>query len=394
MKKPGFKKLLLFTLLCIVGICLLSIVLSGINNVGLPTASQTLDRLSEDQKVYMEEALHLRQQLGGQLWLGWGEADIPLIVYNEAYAFLVGYSNPPDGWVKVPVGETRGATWQPVPGDTFMGETYYRQPLPDPDIVPEAFTVLVGERWVASLPTREFMEIGFYRDFPDSLPSFLRSVIPYRLVYRLVMGSAETYIGGLNHEASHAFQGMTNPARLAQAEQIMRVEQSYPFEEATFEASWKEEMRLLLAALDAKTDAEALDLARQFWQHREARRQEFNFSLSLAEYERQREWLEGLAKYSELALGRLAGSTSSYTPVPAIQAISDFASYQRQETLWQQQMTEATRSALRSGETRFYYSGLVQAALLDRLSSDWKPRILTTDLAPEDFLRELTPVQP
>jgi hypothetical protein len=208
------------------------------------------------------------------------------------------------------------------------------------------------------------------------------------------MGTVETYLEALDHEAFHAFQGMTNPARLAQAEQIMRIESSYPWDDAALEASWKEEMELLMAALEAETDDEALDLTRQYWLHREARRQEYNFTPDMSDFERQREWLEGLAKYSELALGRLAGSSPAYTPISEIQPDPDFAAYARQEVYWKQQLKESTGSALRSGETRFYYSGLVQAALLDRLSPGWQERILTTDLALEDLLRELTPVQP
>jgi hypothetical protein len=238
------------------------------------------------------------------------------------------------------------------------------------------------------------MEIGFYQDFKSQLPSFLQGIFPYRLLYGLLMGSVDTYIEALNHEAFHAYQGQINPERLAQAERIVRMEPSYPFEDADFEASWKEEMALLLDALAAPSEAEALDLARQFWQHREARRQEFQFTREMAEYERQREWLEGLAKYSELALGRLAGSAPAYTPVTAIQQDAGFSAYARQEAFWQQQLKESVGSALRSGETRFYYSGLVQAALLDRLSPGWQRRILTTDLALEDLLRELTPIQP
>lgn len=394
MKKTRFKKFLLFALLVPSGICLLVISASVISNAGLPSVSLTVDRLSESQKAYLEEALHLRQQLGGQIWSGWDTADIPLIVYNEAYAFLVGYPNPPAGWVKMPIGEQRGSTWEPVLDDSFLGETYYRQPLTDPNITPEAFTVLVGERWVASLPTREYMEIGFYQGFKEELPSFLQSIFPYRLVYGMIMGSTETYIEGLNHESFHAFQGVTNPARLAQSEQAVRMESSYPFDDDGFQASWKEEMQLLLDALDAQTDVEALDLAHQYWLHREARRQEYAFSLDMADYERQREWLEGLAKYSELALGHRAGTNRAYLPVIAIQDDPDFAAYSRQEEFWQQQLKESVRSALRSGESRFYYSGLVQAALLDRLSPGWQVLILTTDLALEDLLRELTPVQP
>ena len=130
MKK--LKKVLLFGLLGILGACLLLIGITAVSNANLATASQTLDHLSESQKAYLQEATHLRQELGEQLWSGWGEADIPLIVYNEAYAFLTGYPDPPDGWVKMPDGLQRGSAWEPVPNDSFQGEVYYRQPLPAP----------------------------------------------------------------------------------------------------------------------------------------------------------------------------------------------------------------------------------------------------------------------
>ena len=40
------------------------------------------------------------------------------------------------------------------------------------------------------------------------------------------------------------------------------------------------------------------------------------------------------------------------------------------------------------GDTRFYYSGLAQAAILDRLAPGWRTRILTEDVWLEDLLKE------
>jgi hypothetical protein len=394
MKKLSLKKVFLFGLLSIFGACVLLVAFIAAGNRNLPTASQSLERLSEKQKAYLLEATHLRRTLGEQIWTGWGEADIPFIVYNEAYAFLVGSPDPADGWVKMPDRVQRGTTWEVVLDDSFEGEIYYRQRLVSPNVTPEAFAVLVGERWVAALPTREYMEISFYEGFRSEVPTFLQPIFPYRFVYGLIMGSVDTYIESLNHEAFHAFEGMTNLKRFTEAEEVMRIEQSYPWENADLEASWKEEVGLLLSALEAETDAEALDLAQQFWRHREARRLEFNLTREQSLFEWQREWLEGLAKYSELALARLAGSTPSYTPILEIQADPDFDAYTRQEMFWNQQLKEAASSSVSQGESKFYYSGLVQAAVLDRLFPTWKERILITDLALEDLLRELTPIQP
>lgn len=388
------RKILLILVGSLLGMCLLASGSLLLSNRKLPTDSVVLDHLSDSQKAYLLEAIHLRQSLGEQIWNGWGEAEIPLIVYNEAYAFLIVYPDPPPGWMKVPDREPRGAAWEPVPGDSFDGETYYRQALPDPHTTPEAFTVLVGERWVASLPTREFMEISFYQGFRQDLPAFLQAVFPYRLVWNMLMGTADLYVLALNHETFHAYQGMTNFERLAGAEQLNDLEAQYPFGDEAYEAAWKADIELALSALRAESNEQALILTQQFWQARNQHRSELNFSSDLIKLEREREWLEGLAKYAELALGRLAGASASYTPVPEIMADPDFKTYANLERFWQAQLDEALSSAMRSGDTRFYYSGLVQAALLERLTSDWKPRVLTTHLALEDLLRELTPLQP
>ena len=159
MKKTRFKKFLLFALLVPSGICLLVISASVISNAGLPSVSLTVDRLSESQKAYLEEALHLRQQLGGQIWSGWDTADIPLIVYNEAYAFLVGLPEPAAGWRSVPQGEQFGIPWEPVPEETFQSQAYYRQELDLTRDTTQNFAVQIGERYAASLTTGDFAPI-------------------------------------------------------------------------------------------------------------------------------------------------------------------------------------------------------------------------------------------
>ena len=55
---------------------------------------------------------------------------------------------------------------------------------------------------------------------------------------------------------------------------------------------------------------------------------------------------------------------------------------------WSAQINEVTRTAGRKGETRFYYSGMAQAVLLDRLLPGWKERAFEPDFMLEDLLRE------
>jgi hypothetical protein len=94
-----------------------------------------------------------------------------------------------------------------------------------------------------------------------------------------------------------------------------------------------------------------------------------------------------LAKYAELSIGRLAGSSLDYQPLPEIASDPAFKSYKNQERFWSQQMGEIRRASGRKGETRFYYSGMAQAVLLDRLAPGWKDNFFSGQDSLESLLR-------
>jgi hypothetical protein len=76
----------------------------------------------------------------------------------------------------------RGGAWQLVPDDTFAGAPYYRQALPSPNVTQEAFTVEVGDRWVASMTTYEWTKIKLVSEMRGDIPAPLRPIVPYRLL--------------------------------------------------------------------------------------------------------------------------------------------------------------------------------------------------------------------
>lgn len=374
-------------LLGLLVLCIATAGLSALSNRRLPTQSSVVDHLDPLQKARLAEVQRLRQALGDTVWPGWRQADIPIITYNESYAFLVGASDPPAGWVKVPGREQVGEPWEVTPDDMFLDQPYYRQPLPDPDVTPENFTVRVGDRWAATLQTKEYAAVAFYQGFREQLPSFLRAAFPYELAWSLLGGDSEVYIGGLAHEAFHAWQGMIAEQRLDQAELAARLDGSYPWGDDTLKAAWQAELETLAAAAGAQSEAEAAELTRQFLDLRDQRRAEGRLTPTLIDYERQREWLEGLAKYAELSLLAAAGSDGAYQPLPAMAGDADFESYAGSQRYWQQQLQEIARLAGREGETRFYYSGFGQAVLLDRLAPGWKDQAMQPGVSLEDLLR-------
>ena len=287
------KKTLLFFSLSLLGLCLGLMALSALSNLGLPQTSLHPETLGEAEMTRQAELFHLRMAVGDTVWPGWGAAELPAITFNEEYAFLLGYpSQPPAGWFKVPAGIQRGEAWQTLAGKTFEGQVIYYQPL-SPGIYPENFAVRVGERWVSSLQTREWMQIQLAQSVRTDLPNFLRPVFPYRIFIGLMLNGDEKYISAAAHESFHAWQGLSTPEKFSAAENAASLDVHYPWEDETLAASWKKELELLAKILGNDNPTELTDQVRRFLQLRTARRQAAHLNPELITYEQQRDWLEG-----------------------------------------------------------------------------------------------------
>lgn len=372
------------------GILLLCLVLTGISvliNRNLLKESAEVATLSDLEKARLSEFFQVRQAVGGKVWPGWDTAVIPTIVYNEAYAFLLGYPEPPAGWVQVPQNSQKGTAWQLVPNDLFNGEPYYRQLLPANGDTPQAFTVRVGAQWVASMTTMEWMEISLADQFRRDLPSFLAPVIPYGLLNKLFIRGSEGYISLLAHESFHAYQGSVAPEKLGAAENAAPSgESGYPWDDASFQAAWQTELDILAEAVQADSDEAMAELARQFLAQRAQRREAAGLSDELLRYEQQREWVEGLARYVELELWQQAALDDTYTPVDALQVDGDFAGYNTFDKRWNQEVGQIGRMADDVGDGRFYYSGMAQAVILDHLLPGWKDQVWDANVFLDDLL--------
>lgn len=308
------RKFITLALLSLMVLCVVLLAFSALGNLALPNRSASIEVLSDADKTRLAETRHFLQELGDTVWPSWGQTDMPMIVYNEEYAFLVGYPNPPDGWVKVPAGIQRGQGWEPVADDTFMGEQYYRQRLYG--VTPEAFTVMVGERWACSLPTFDWMQISLRQTIRDDLPSFLQPIFPYQLFIHQLVSGDDQYISLNVHECFHAYQGLLAAGKLVAAEfSNIQHESQYPWKNEVLQADWKTELELLVDALQTSDQKQRLELVRRFLEVRAARRASAGLSPELIAYEQKREWLEGLARYAELESWRLA-SANSYLPIP------------------------------------------------------------------------------
>jgi hypothetical protein len=362
-------------------LCLLVGGLSAILNGRLPTQSNSIDQLSTSDKGRLAEFFHLQQTLGDSVWPGYGQANIPVILYNEEYAFLVGLVDPADGWQTVPSQEPQGTAWEIVPADTFGGQPYYRQRLVN-DITPQAFVVRVSDEWVASMTTMQWMRIELANVIRRDLPVGLQPVFPTWLMVNALVDSSDHHIALVAHESFHAFQGMVNEAKLAISETAVTHQNSYPTDDPDFQAAWQNELDLLAQALQTESETEKVELAAQFLVQRQERRQ--ILSANHITYEQSREWEEGLAKYVELAIWRQPIITVTY--MPTIVADSEFEAYQTFDKFWRREIAQMKRMAGDDGDGRFYYSGMAQAFLLDQLLPGWKEQALDDGVYLDDLL--------
>jgi hypothetical protein len=302
-----------------------------------------LKLLSRADKSELAEILRLRTELGDQVWPGLGRFDVPLILHNEHYEFLVGEAKPP-------------SPWQAVEGDDFMGGPYFRRPAGHP----QSFAVAVGTRWAGGIGSLELMN----------------SKTPIRL-------SRELHAVLMLHEVFHAFQATLAPQRFAKAVHVYGLEDRYPFHDPEFSAAWNSEGEALADALRATEVAAISGLARKFLDTREARRSKVSLDTMFIAYENELEWLEGLAKYAEVRFYELAASRAKETA---------YASYRSGHPFWPADLGRLRRAlGGQTGDLRFYLSGVAQAMLLDRISPGWKAKAFEEKSNLEDSLRAAIP---
>jgi len=354
-------------LLCVVAAGVAALSNRGLNLDPSPPDQQGNIALEPLDKARLAEAVQLKRALGETVWPGWGETEMPVLVWNRTYSFLIGHPTPPDEWT-------------PVAADLFQGQAYYYQATHDP----QNFAVQVGERWVASIATKAEVDARLIEMIRDALPAPLQAIVPYRAIIQ----PSEVQISAVLHESFHVYQAEVAPERLEAAEKAHGHGDRYWAADEAMHEAWETEIDLLAQALRTQSDSEARALATQFLEQRARRRQEASLDVALVDYERQLEWEEGLAKYVELAAWRAAYQSIDYRPVSEMSSDRDFKSYRSFKRRWSQELGQMKRQAAREGETRLYYTGMAQATLLDRLRPGWKEQALLQGSWLETLLAE------
>ena len=363
------RRFTLYALTIIAGMVISCAVLALIgyrSNQKLPTSPEITNRLGSLDKTRLAEALQLKAELGDKIWPGYAALDAPVIIWNADYEFLFGVVSPPDGW-------------ETVPDENFAGQPYFRRKADNP----QNFAVQVDDRWAASIFTKYLADAELISAIQDLLPPGIAAVFPYRVFIQ----PSELQISAVQHEYFHVIQAEFAPQKFAVAEDVYGLDDRYWARDEEMRSAWKTEADLLIKAVQADNDGDAAELARQFLVARQQRRDEISLPPDLVDYERQFEWLEGLAKFAELESWRAASQSIVYRPLPEMATDPDFKAYNTFDSRWNQEVAQTRRQAGVAGEVRFYYTGMLQAFLLDRLLPDWKIKIMENGIYLEDLLR-------
>lgn len=313
----------------------------------------TASLLSDTELAQAAAISQVKLTTGNQLWPGFADAPVPFILFNDRYEFLLGTDVAPTGW-------------EPVPESLFAGRPYFRRIATNP----QAFAVPLDAGWAGSMSTLARVDRDIYLLLRQDTPLGLGKLVPHAMV-RIEPGLFRSM---LMHETFHAFQAVSAPDRFAGWRAFYRGQERYPYDDAAFRSAWDEEGKLLSQALDEPDLARVRDLVREFLAVRTQRRAAVSANADLLSFERDVEWLEGLAKYAEIRTYELVEGKS----------LAEL----RQLRFWQTDFrTLASSLGSPDHDQRFYLSGMAMARLLDRLDPTWKEHALADGVYLEDLLR-------
>ncbi|HBB66053.1 MAG TPA: hypothetical protein DCZ93_01890 [Elusimicrobia bacterium] len=98
--------------------------------------------------------------------------------------------------------------------------------------------------------------------------------------------------------------------------------------------------------------------------------------------EKWREWVEGLARYTEVKISdELA--TPSYKSLPEFTALQNSA-----DNTFEREMKKLDEISLNSGEESDYALGWAQWYILDKLRPAWRNEVFGENAFPEDLLKK------
>lgn len=303
---------------------------------------QSSPQISMTDRVRLAEAFRLNDQLSDQVWPGWRKTPFAVLLLTQEYEFLLGHPQPSPDFTAA--------------GDDALLKTkvYYRKRTFPPNLLATLFvgglpTIAIGQaentyantstRWVVTLMHEHFHQLQYGQ------PDYQEGVKALNLA-----GSDQTGMWMLNYPFAYQSEAVNN-AYAVMCQRLAEAIDGRP-----------------VAATFANRLAPYLDARKRFQQSLSADDYRyFQFQL----------WQEGLARYTEYRIARLAAAR--YKPSPAFRALKDFTPFDADAAKTLAGIkAEVAKPRLSERQREVVYGfGAAEALLLDRANPQWQRRYLT-----------------
>jgi hypothetical protein len=294
-----------------------------------PGSEPALVELSPQEQVLLEEVRHLTATLAPTLWAEWPSQFPPFMLRTRGHEVLVGHPHPPGDFVALP---REHGVWARLAKDTDVQATYR---------VNGVLTAVMSAPGASDDPSIWVLKAA--------------------------------------HEVFHCYQGgarIRDPfvGKFAVYDDLSF---PYPYEDPNQTAALRLEAEVVfrLATADANDSISLVTQGRLLplvWRIQRVVSGEPAFP----DYKVLTEWSEGVARYTERELARLAATPGRYRPAPSFVRTFPRASYDNvfREQYGDGNMVNPIRFVGEGvrGRTMFYYLGMGKAYALDRLSPTWR----------------------
>jgi hypothetical protein len=300
-------------------------------------------------RVRLAEAFQLAEKLGDKVWKGWGKAPFAVVLVTAEYEFLMRHPNPPKEYTESGV--------DPI----LKSKIYYRKRVFNTEFLATMYvggvpTIVVGQaentsaktstRWVVTLLHEHFHQLQY------SQPSY------------------QAGVGALG---------------LARGDQtgMWMLNYAFPYADAEVNKRFKVMVEALQSALQS---AKTAQFSGRLSAYLESRKQ-FEQALAPDDYKyfSFQLWQEGIARYTEYKVARLAAQT--YNPSKRFTEMKDFSAFEQDAAATLNRvLSRLTNLSLeKEGRIAFYAIGAAEALLLDEANPGWQSKYLDRMFDPEKY---------
>jgi hypothetical protein len=302
-----------------------------------------------DDRVRLAEAFRLADKLGDEVWRGWSKSPFAVALVTPEYDFLVRHPDPPKEFTEAGYDAD------------LKSKIYYRKRAFNPE--------LLATMYVGGVPT-------------------------------IVIGQAENtsaktstrWAVTLLHEHFHQFQysqpdyqAGVKALDLARGDETGMWMLNYPFSYSDAEVN-RRFMVMIEALADALKSVKAGQFSAKLSAYVEARKQ-FQQRLTPDDYRyfSFQLWQEGIARYTEYKIARLAAKR--YGPSKEFAALKDFSSFEQDaDATLNRILSRLPKLSLdKDQRIAFYTVGAAEALLLDEANPDWQRRYTAEKFYPDKY---------